>query len=177
MSQRRIPSSRTTWGSRKSASPGIRDGRRPCWNHYAPLGFIPVSDALLFVASAVGRPFADSRKEHRRRRQRGRNLRRSRRRPRRNRKRLRRSCRSSQGDRLIHPGQTIGAGSVPPVHRTPLIAVRMVLIEEVPSASGIREPVRVVHPVARAVKWSAGRSGPLLPLFIFRPFYETYVKQ
>ncbi len=52
-----------------------------------------------------------------------------------------------QRDRQLVPAQQVTADGVAPGHVAPLVAVRVVLVEEVVLAVVVDEPVRVVHPV------------------------------
>ena len=54
-----------------------------------------------------------------------------------------------QGDRQVLPVQQVGADGVAPAHMAPLLAQRVVLVEQVVLALVEDEPVRVVHEVAR----------------------------
>ena len=48
---------------------------------------------------------------------------------------------------LLLPVQQVGRGSVTPAHITPVIAVRVVLIEEMPDTIDIDHAIRIVHPI------------------------------
>ena len=51
-----------------------------------------------------------------------------------------------EGDRQVPPAHEVGAHRVSPVHRAPVRAEGVVLVEEVVLAPEVREAVRVVHP-------------------------------
>ena len=76
-----------------------------------------------------------------------------------------------QEDGLMGPVDAIGRHRMAPVHGVPAQAVRIVLVEELRQATGLREPVRVVHPAEgrREMQAVARRVRPVALRRIERP--------